>query len=452
MSRDDRLAQLLQECVAAYETGLSPEECLSAFAADRTALEPLFRQALSLRFAFASAPAEEFIRRTKERLLFAAGHEVSAAFALEPAPEFTARARHKLVQTAGATAREALRAVPPPRLPFWVNARRRLLEAAALGARPAVRPMALALRAGFSAAVVVLAIAATGLAYVVLQSGTPAIADELDILIEETNVVQQKLDAGEDVAVTVIVNLTERTNDLVQKLGDDVSPPDSEKLQDLIQQQEEIVEQVSGDEPAPELAEAKQNLDEASEKVTALALADSSPTATPEASAEPSAAVAGSPAATTPQPAPTTFVLLADQIYFSAEPGDATAGLTWRRAKTLGVSFVLPGSWKASGLAINLDGVLPYDVDTLRVDGPDGEADVTLLINLKNGAITALSGGEQIRARRGGVLGEIISQAELTTKLGSAGAVVYHIAASMEVALPPTPTPEPAPTETPATP
>ena len=50
------IEELLQQCIAAFDSGISPEECLGMFPAQRAELEPLFRQAISLRVAFAAAP------------------------------------------------------------------------------------------------------------------------------------------------------------------------------------------------------------------------------------------------------------------------------------------------------------------------------------------------------------------------------------------------------------
>ena len=83
MSRE-QIEHLLQECLEGFDAGLSPEECLSAYPHVRAELEPMFRQALSLRFAFAASPSEEFKRRGRESLMFHAGREVSQSLSKEP--------------------------------------------------------------------------------------------------------------------------------------------------------------------------------------------------------------------------------------------------------------------------------------------------------------------------------------------------------------------------------
>jgi hypothetical protein len=63
---------------------MTPDECLSAFPEQRSVLEPLLRQALTLRMSYASAPSERFMARAKESLMFAAGRDVVAAMSVEP--------------------------------------------------------------------------------------------------------------------------------------------------------------------------------------------------------------------------------------------------------------------------------------------------------------------------------------------------------------------------------
>ena len=66
-----RIEELLQECLDGYDAGLTPEECLSAFPGERAELEPLLRQALSLRVAFANSPSEDFRLDARQKLMFA---------------------------------------------------------------------------------------------------------------------------------------------------------------------------------------------------------------------------------------------------------------------------------------------------------------------------------------------------------------------------------------------
>src|SRR5262249_33164447 len=93
-------------------------------------LEPMLRQALALRCAFAASPDPAYRERTKEKLLFVAGREAIQAYDATPSEDFVGNARERLLESAGRRSQEALRAIPPPRLPFWANARRRLLAAA----------------------------------------------------------------------------------------------------------------------------------------------------------------------------------------------------------------------------------------------------------------------------------------------------------------------------------
>ena len=104
MSRE-QIEHLLQECLEGFDAGLSPEECLSAYPHVRAELEPMFRQALSLRFAYAASPSEEFKRRGREALLFHAGRDVAQALSKEPDDDFVMDARQRFLNAAGAHAR-----------------------------------------------------------------------------------------------------------------------------------------------------------------------------------------------------------------------------------------------------------------------------------------------------------------------------------------------------------
>src|SRR3954471_7688755 len=101
-----RIEDLLQQCLEGYEGGMSAEECLSAFPEQRAELEPLLRQALTLRVNFASAPSERFMARAKEGLMFAAGRDVVAAMSVEPNLDFKMDARQRLIMAGGAPVQE----------------------------------------------------------------------------------------------------------------------------------------------------------------------------------------------------------------------------------------------------------------------------------------------------------------------------------------------------------
>jgi len=428
----DRLMELLEQCLLQFEAGLSPEECLAAFPEERDLLEPLFRQALSLRVAFSGLPAEGFKRAARERTLVAAGRDVGAAFAAEPEPGFAASARRRLLNAAGAQAQEALRAVPPPRLPFWVNARRRLLEAAAMSARPAARPMALAFRTALSGSVAVLALALLALVYLTLQNGTPrAAADELAQIEQELQVVEQQASNGK-ISVSVIFDLAARTNQVVDKFSSNPAGAQPEKLQEIIDRQADLLEQVSPEEAPQEVAETKEQLDEAEAKVTSLA-ARIEPTATATPTSEPSPEPSPSPAQT-PSPTPKPKPLESGQVRVSALRNDTTLALTWYKVETTTLSFAIPSTWQVAGLTLGSGGVGTFTSEYMRIDGAIGEVSVILLANLQTGQITAILGDDQVNVRGGGADGQAATLTDLISVVGDAGPVLFHIGTSAAMA------------------
>ena len=93
-----KIEDLLQQCLEGYDGGMTPDECLSAFPAQRSVLEPLLRQALTLRMSYASAPSEGFMARAKESLMFHAGRDVVTAMSVEPNEDFKMDARQRLIE------------------------------------------------------------------------------------------------------------------------------------------------------------------------------------------------------------------------------------------------------------------------------------------------------------------------------------------------------------------
>ncbi|MPZ49152.1 MAG: hypothetical protein GEU75_07615 [Dehalococcoidia bacterium] len=431
MSRE-RIDEMLQECLAAYEHGLTPEECLSAFPEQRAVLEPLFRQALSLRFAFANSPRQEYRQRTRERLLFAAGRDVSHAYSSQPDELFVERARRRLVANAGAGAQEALRNVPPPRLPFWVNARRRLLEAAAMPRPRAAFPMALALRGSLSAAVVVLAIAVAGLAYLTSQTRPQGVSAEVAQLEVQWQEVQDQLASGRPVQTDVIVELTTKASTLATRLSAEpaqaAQAPVAEKLSAIIDSQQDVV----NESPAPELVQAQQQLNQAEEKVRILASRVESPTSQPSAAASTTPEPTNTPAATAtarPGPTATPAPVLTGQVRMRLLPGDTTYGLSWTEVRTSNMSFVIPATWEVTNVVVNSSGIATLDSSWLSIEG-DG---VAVLANTRNGEIQSLIEGERIELRTEGKNGEVIDLEELVQVADEAALPLRHMLASLEL-------------------
>jgi hypothetical protein len=486
MSRH-RLEDLLQECLAAYDAGLSPEECLSAFPAQRLELEPMLRQALSLRIAYSAAPAEEFRGRLRQKLMFAAGREVSQAFETTPAPEFTAslrdkvmfaagrevqealtanpedefyfRARAHLLEASGASAQEALRAVPPPRLPFGVNARRRLLEAATASrpqARPhRARPLALS---GLSVAALILAFTLATIGYIATQSSRPTgVSADIEVLEEQLRQVEEQTRAGRIIPPGVIVELTAKTTQILEKVASEPAalPETGEKLQSIIDRQQQVVTQVQAAAPAaPELQKVKADLDQAELRLAAARAESPTPAPTQSQAAAPSptnAPATATPVPATPTPAgpatpvPTAAPPQGNEVRLTLAAGDTTLGTTWLEVRTANLRFLIPASWEPN-VAVNDQGISVVETGYLVINS----AGVTLLVNLESAEFNAIvNGGTPFVLRTEGGDGDLISDADLAARAGSSAAILEHIVDSIDLTgAPASQTPGPVPTST----
>ena len=457
-----RIEELLQECLAAYDQGIAPNDCLAAFPQHRDELEPLFRQALSLRMAFTATPSEEFRLRARDRLMFAAGREVTQAFnKTEPDPEFRTKARERLLEAAGASAQEALRAIPPPRLPFWVNARRQLLEAASRQTRPQPRQPVVALRRGLSMAVVVLAMAVAGIAYIVTQNGAQPVSADIAKLEQDLAAVEAQARAGQIVPAQVIIDLSNRTSQLVDKLNEQPAAVQSaEKLPAIIERQQAVATQAVIEGPAPEVRQAQQNLVQAEEKVVRLfAAAAATPTSQPlvvppspttQPPASPSQAAATTPTNTPPTstagPASTSTPapILPGVVSVALLPNDTFGNMSWTEVRTSTIRFVVPSDWTLVGIVVNNSGIATLGGSSLRIQ--NAAASVIVIVNVNNGEAQAVvNGGPAIRLRGGGYDGAAATVNDLQSV--DNGPALYHIADSIEL-----PAPEPTPTQAPPTP
>jgi len=454
MSRD-RLEAMLESCLEGLAAGLSAEECLSAWPEHREALEPVLRQALRLRVAYARAPREQFRNRLREKLLFAAGRDAVRAYSREPDPAFVSRTRRKLLNAAGAAAQESLRAVPPPRLTFWLNARRRFLNAAAGGLpRPAPRPMAFAARTGLSVAMLVLAVAVSGLVYLTAQGGPRSVSAELASLEQQLQQVEEQAASGAQVSPSVLVDLSRRTAVLVDKLSSEEAPaPLAEKLPAIIERQREVVSQVAKD-PATapaELEQARQHLTAAEGKVRVLAarsdtlpaltLGGSSPTAGPAATASP-APVTPSAVPPTPTPAPAPGP---GQVRIVPLPTDGTYNLAWVEIVSQEFRAAVPRDWKVLNLDLDGSGLATLEGRYVQLTGPDS---VALLLNVRTGQINAIINGQVLLLRDYGVDGKAMGVDDLVARAGALAPVFHHVLETVVMAAP-APIPSPVPTATP---
>src|SRR3954468_22194544 len=268
-----KLEDLLQQCLEGYDGGMTPDECLSAFPEQRAELEPLLRQALTLRMSYASAPSERFMARAKESLMFAAGRDVVAAMSVEPSADFKMDARQRLIMAGGAAVQESLRDVPPPRLPFWVNARARMLEAAKNPPAPRPRPVLTGSPAlSMSLAGIVAAVAIAGAAFFTTQGGQPSAAAEFAAIERQVSTIEQQQRDGVFVSPDLLADITKRTNDLAARLKDGDSSQSfvTLSLQPLIDRQWEVIRAASFIKPpVGEPTEARQQIQAAQNQLLA---------------------------------------------------------------------------------------------------------------------------------------------------------------------------------------
>jgi hypothetical protein len=448
-----RIEDLLQECLAAYETGLSPEECLSAWPEERAALEPLLRSALSLRVALARSPSEQLRTRARESLLFAAGRDVRQALAFEPRPQFRMRTRARLLAAAGADVLERLRDVPPPRLAFWLNARRRFLETARVPPRAAgAGAMTLALRGGLAAGVLLLVMTAAGLSLFLSRGGPPSVNAELASLERDLLIVEQQAAGGVRVDPAVLIELSRRTASIAEKVSQDAPPPVAEKLPEIISRQREVVSQAAGAGAAPQLQQAQQQLQAAEERIRVFAArvetTSNAATPVPEGSAatEPTAAP---PAATpaTPAPTATPVTLAAGQIAYRPLPQDTTFGLAWAELYTLEFRVAVPADaeWRLVSPTFGSTGITQLETPRVRLDGPNG---TIIFISVQTGEVLALINGEVLQLRAPGPDGKSIGVEELVLRTGGLAPAFSHLLET--VSLKPAATATPSPTQSPS--
>jgi hypothetical protein len=402
MSRS--IDKLLQECLEAYEAGLPPDECLARFPESRARLEPLLRQAISLRVAFAATPREDFRSSARQAFMFAAGRDLREAFEAEPDPAFKNLARYRLMQAAGSGVQEALRDVPPPRLPFWMNTRRRLLEASARPRTKAPAGGEFALRLSLSLAMVLLAVALGAVLYLA-EKTSPSAAEELAKLEQQIDSVEQRARAGQVVRGTELAQLSRKTSELASKVSPEA--PEARRLAELIDRQREVVNQAR-QEPAaaPELAQAQANLDEAEIVVATIptsAPASPTPAVTETARASPTPAV-------TP---PSTPPLADNEVLITPHPTDNTFGLAWRTVESNKLSFVLPADWPLT-VQTNEQGRALLSGTTFGVRVP-GDTSTVMTVDISTGRVDAVINGRTVVLRGADVSGAIPPPEELAS-------------------------------------
>ena len=419
-----RIEQMLQECLDGYEAGLTPEECLSAYPDQRRALEPLLRHALSLRIAYATTPSDQFRHQTREQLMFAAGRDVKLALSPEPDPDFILQERTRFLNLAGSAAQEALRDVPPPRLAFWVNARRRLLEAASASAPAPARRFGTLLRYSLSAAVVALAIGIS--AFAALDNGTtPNTADaQLAALELQIIEVEQRTSQGQPVTAGELEDLAEKTSVITNTI-DEQDLERAEKIGGLIVRQQEVVaQQASSDEP--ELAEAQEKLQQAREKLGTVAIA--SPTSPVAAIVDSTEEPVPTATETPPEPTPTPEPFEPGEVRVTAADDEAY-DLDWQHVSNGNVSFVMPEDWRLL-LDPDENGDLVQNGNFLALE-TDGEDPIIVLIT-QQGAAIAQYNQVALELRGPGENGATIA-AETLAAFGDVGLPLHHFVLSIRL-------------------
>ena len=423
----------------------------------RTELESLFRQALSLRMAYASLPRPEFRFQAREKLLFAAGRDVTQALSSEPDAEFVRTTRQRLLNRAGASAQEALRDVPPPRLPFWVNARRRLIETASTTPpRPAPR-MPVGLRTALSAAVIVLAVAIAGAGFF-LQNSTAtgpsraATAADLNYLLQQVTSAEQQQADGQTISSSLLDDLASRTIKLAENY-ETADPELKATLPDLIERQKDLAAAAVPDDT---VAAAQARLQEADDKVSGVGSPETTSTAVTTASA----ATSPQTAEPTVQPAATLEVpkvviatpqdVAAGHLVFQYDPSVTDFGLRWYRVTTSTMTFAIPESWSITGTTVDASGlaVLPSDYIFVQTD----VAGLPLVISTVDGQVNTGANGQQYTLRSGGTAGSVLDAATLQQVTGGADntASLYKMLTTITLAAAPVPTPAATSTATPS--
>jgi hypothetical protein len=394
-------------------------------------------------------------------MLFHAGSEVTQALSSEPDREFVMDARQRFMRAAGAQAQEALRDVPPPRLPFWVNARRRLLEAAT---NPAPRPAptyTFAMRSALSAAVILLAVGVAALGFFVVGDpgggpGTRSASANIEYIEEQLDQIERGRAQGITPPSEVLVELSNLTTSLsAQVAAGQVEAPIAERLPALIQRQQTVAESAvaTSSVTQPALVEVVTKLSEA-ESVVAAAIIE-----TPAATSTSGAAALGPTATATPQPTATkpasTAVATATTEPSSptkpvkpadVEPGKvnvqidvtdktwATASnpLPWVRVTTSEVTFVIAAEWDITNIEID-DGFATVGGNTLTIN--TGNPIVpALIVGLKpgEGEVKALINGVYTELRSED--GDIIDSAKLLQLVegNRIGLFLHHFITSIE--------------------
>jgi hypothetical protein len=275
------------------------------------------------------------------------------------------------------------------------------------------------MRAGLSAAVVVIAIAVAGVAYMNSLRQPTSVNAEIDALEQQLNDVEHRTAEGQYVSPSVLAELSRRTSDLAQRLEDQQAPA-SEKLPALVKRQKEVISQAAPTGTAPpELVQAQQQLNQAERalaQLPATPVTSSSSQNTPV----PTPTATSAPAVVLPPPLP-------GQVVVGPLPSDTTYAMTWHEVRTTNVRFVIPSTWKVTNVTPLGVYVAALNSQFIGVDG--GGAPV--VINLATGEIAASINNQPVALRAAN--GAVIPIDELVARAGPSALAYRHMLESFKI-------------------
>jgi hypothetical protein len=366
-------------------------------------------------------------------------------------------ARQRLIMAGGAAVQESLRDVPPPRLPFWMNARVRMLEAAKNPPPPQPRPVLVGRPAlSMSLAGIVAAVAIAGAAFFTTQGGQPSAAAELAAIERQVSTIEQQQRDGIFVSPDLLADITKRTNDLAARLkdGDPSQTFVTLSLQPLIDRQWDLIQRNSSIKPpvgdlneAREQIQAAQNqLLAAEEKVQTIKSAisppaSSLPTNGTQPAQQPSSAnnqtqQGGNTRPSSQSQAPTQPTVPAfpqsqaavgpvpaGQVRIRGLSNDTTGNMNWIEVRTSDIKFAAPANWSIVGIVQDANGIATLGgATTIGFASPEGSA---IIFNLKTLNFDAVINGQAYPSF------QRIDAGELANRAGPAAIWMRHMAESL---------------------
>lgn len=281
------------------------------------------------------------------------------------------------------------------------------------------RGSVLVLRAGLSAAVVVLAVAAAGFA-LFANGNTPSADAQLAILEERTQNLIRQAQAGGDVSEGELLELTARTNALAERLDDSPSSPLTQRIDAVISKQREVLSRAAaaGVSP-PVLAQAQQQVNQAEEKLRAAT--PEQPPAQSAAASQPASSPSPVPDTPTPRPSPTStpaasptpVELEDDQILVTVDRSDDLYGMSWQDVRTAKVSLTAPASWTLVGVTLSPSGLATLPSPHIVGFSLGPPSNVVVLVYMDTGRVVSVINGKQEVLRTDGRSGRALGAEEI---------------------------------------